>query len=171
MDTLNPKFNKDESSFKTGETETSQKMPIPGSFLDFFRSIQSSVPPVSSAIKAVPEKASYKPAPYYEPAPLYKGTYDNLCPLNFNTSPVDDASNTKLDRNNFKSYNRAQLFFLLRLERFLRLRKYWLDASPREDESWKTNLILRGVLSALNDCQKHDVGVVGMKLVKDWGCC
>src|SRR3712207_8859358 len=35
----------------------------------------------------------------------------------FNTEPVDNANDTLLDRTKLSSYTRAQLFFLLRLER------------------------------------------------------
>ncbi|HEX2910338.1 MAG TPA: hypothetical protein VH186_05980 [Chloroflexia bacterium] len=108
---------------------------------------------------------------YVEPAPVYKGEYKHLCPLYFNTEPVDNANDTRLDRSKLAGYSRAQLFFLLRLERFLRLRHYWLDASPRQDEQWKTDLIMRSVYSAYRDCVKHEVGEDGKILLSAWGCC
>lgn len=115
-----------------------------------------------------------KPAPsrsYIEQTPVYKGEYRNLSPLYFNTEPVDNANDTSLDRSKLSSYTRAQLFFLLRLERFLRLRQHWMQASPRADESWKTELVMRGIFSALQDCITHDVGEDGKELLKKWSCC
>ena len=115
-----------------------------------------------------------KPAPsrsYIEQTPVYRGEYKNLSPLYFNTEPVDNANDTSLDRSKLSSYSRAQLFFLLRLERFLRLRQHWMQASPRTDESWKTDLVMRGIFSALQDCITHDVGEDGKQLLRKWNCC
>lgn len=115
-----------------------------------------------------------KPEPsrsYVEETPVYKGEYKNLSPLYFNTEPVDNANDTSLDRSKLSSYTRAQLFFLLRLERFLRLRQHWMQASPRTDESWKTELVMRGIFSALQDCITHDVGEDGKQLLQKWSCC
>lgn len=109
--------------------------------------------------------------PYVDATPVYRGEYSNLSPLYFNTEPVDNANDTRLDRSRLTSYTRAQLFFLLRLERFLRLRMHWQKASPRSDEKWKTDLVLRGVYSALQDCIKHGVGDDGKALLKKWDCC
>lgn len=108
---------------------------------------------------------------YIEQAPVYKGEYKNLSPLYFNTEPVDNANDTSLDRAKLSGYSRAQLFFLLRLERFLRLRQHWLQASPRADESWKTDLVMRGIFSALQDCITHGVGEDGKQLLAKWKCC
>jgi hypothetical protein len=108
---------------------------------------------------------------YVEQTPVYRGEYKNLSPLYFNTEPVDNANDTSLDRSKLGSYSRAQLFFLLRLERFLRLRQHWLNASPRSDETWKTNLVMRGIFSALEDCINHEVGEDGKQLLKKWNCC
>jgi hypothetical protein len=107
---------------------------------------------------------------YSDPTPVYRGEYNNLCPLYFNTEPVDNANDTRLERSKISTYTRAQLFFLLRLERFLRLRHYWLKASPRQDEAWKTDLVLRGVFSALEDCIEHEVGADAKVLLQKWGC-
>ncbi len=166
--------NSSEAGYKANEPENRSKVPTPGTFLGFFR------PSVSGAAAAVNNTSvdteirtdtSVAPIGYYEPTPIYKGEYNNLSPLSFNTSPVDDATNSRLERDKLGRYESAQLFFLLRLERFLRLRQYWLDAKPRVDEAWKTQLALRGIYSALRDCQKHNVGEDGMKLIKEWGCC
>jgi hypothetical protein len=108
---------------------------------------------------------------YVEQTPVYRGEYKNLSPLYFNTEPVDNANDTSLDRSKLSSYSRAQLFFLLRLERFLRLRQHWLNASPRSDENWKTELVMRGIFSALEDCINHEVGEDGKQLLKKWNCC
>jgi len=108
---------------------------------------------------------------YIEQAPVYKGEYKNLSPLYFNTEAVDNANDTSLDRSKLSGYSRAQLFFLLRLERFLRLRQHWLQASPRADESWKTDLVMRGIFSALEDCISHGVGEDGKQLLAKWKCC
>jgi hypothetical protein len=108
---------------------------------------------------------------YVEETPVYKGQYKNLSPLYFNTEPVDNANDTSLDRSKLGGYSRAQLFFLLRLERFLRLRQHWLQASPRVDESWKTDLVMRGIFSALQDCITHGVGEDGKQLLAKWKCC
>lgn len=111
------------------------------------------------------------PTSYIEQTPVYKGEYKNLSPLYFNTEPVDNANDTSLDRTKLSSYSRAQLFFLLRLERFLRLRQHWMQASPRTDENWKTELVMRGIFSALQDCIVHEVGEDGKQLLKKWSCC
>ncbi len=111
------------------------------------------------------------PKTYIEPTPVYRGQYDNLCPLYFNTEPVDNANDTRLERTKLTSYSRAQLFFLLRLERFLRLRHHWEKASPRNDETWKTNLVMRSIYSALQDCINHEVGQDARTLLGKWGCC
>ena len=108
---------------------------------------------------------------YLEPAPVYRGEYNNLSPLYFNTEPVDNANDTRLDRSKLAGYTRAQLFFLLRLERFLRLRYYWLKANPRSDESWKTNLVVRSIFSAYQDCAKHDICDDARALLERWDCC
>jgi hypothetical protein len=108
---------------------------------------------------------------YVEQTPVYRGQYKNLSPLYFNTEPVDNANDTSLDRLKLSSYSRAQLFFLLRLERFLRLRQHWLQASPRTDEKWKTDLVMRGIFSALRDCITHGVGEDGKQLLARWKCC
>lgn len=108
---------------------------------------------------------------FIEQTPVYKGEYKNLSPLYFNTEPVDNANDTSLDRAKLGSYSRAQLFFLLRLERFLRLRQHWLKASPRADETWKTDLVMRGIFSALQDCITHGVGEDGKQLLAKWKCC
>lgn len=108
---------------------------------------------------------------YVEQTPVYRGQYKNLSPLYFNTEPVDNANDTSLERSRLSSYSRAQLFFLLRLERFLRLRQYWLNASPRTDENWKTDLVMRGIFSALEDCITHEVGEDAKQLLKEWNCC
>lgn len=108
---------------------------------------------------------------FVEQAPVYKGEYKNLSPLYFDTEPVDNANDTSLDRAKLSGYSRAQLFFLLRLERFLRLRQHWLEASPRADESWKTDLVMRGIFSALQDCIVHGVGEDGKELLARWKCC
>ena len=108
---------------------------------------------------------------YIEQTPVYRGEYKNLSPLYFNTEPVDNANDTSLDRSKLSSYSRAQLFFLLRLERFLRLRQHWLQASPRADEKWKTELVMRGIFSALQDCITHGVGEDGKELLARWKCC
>lgn len=174
MDAFNSNYNNSDSSYKTSEpSDNTTKPPAPGSFLGFFRAAQPL--PVNQAASftsgTTPETASTARSPYYEAAPVYKGQYNNLSPLNFNTSPVDDATNSRLDRSKLAKYDRAQLFFLLRLERFLRLRKYWLDAKPRADEGWKTELAMRSIFSALRDCQKHGVGEDGSKLLHEWECC
>lgn len=111
------------------------------------------------------------PRSYVDQTPVYKGEYKNLSPLYFNTEPVDNANDTSLDRAKLSAYSRAQLFFLLRLERFLRLRQHWMQASPRTDESWKTELVMRGIFSALQDCIVHEVGEDGKQLLKKWNCC
>jgi hypothetical protein len=108
---------------------------------------------------------------YVEQTPVYRGEYKNLSPLYFNTEPVDNANDTSLDRLKLSGYSRAQLFFLLRLERFLRLRQHWLQASPRADEKWKTDLVMRGIFSALQDCITHGVGEDGKELLARWKCC
>lgn len=108
---------------------------------------------------------------YIDQTPVYRGEYKNLSPLYFNTEPVDNANDTSLDRSKLSSYSRAQLFFLLRLERFLRLRQHWLQASPRADEKWKTELVMRGIFSALQDCITHGVGEDGKQLLAKWSCC
>jgi len=108
---------------------------------------------------------------FIEQTPVYKGEYKNLSPLYFHTEPVDNANDTSLDRSKLSCYSRAQLFFLLRLERFLRLRQHWLQASPRADESWKTDLVMRGIFSALQDCITHGVGEDGKQLLAKWKCC
>ncbi|MBN9386598.1 MAG: hypothetical protein J0I20_00980 [Chloroflexi bacterium] len=108
---------------------------------------------------------------YVEQTPVYRGEYKSLSPLYFNTEPVDNANDTSLDRAKLSSYSRAQLFFLLRLERFLRLRQHWLQASPRADEQWKTELVMRGIFSALQDCITHGVGEDGKQLLARWKCC
>jgi|SwirhisoilCB1_FD_contig_41_9600119_length_831_multi_4_in_0_out_0_1 hypothetical protein len=108
---------------------------------------------------------------YIEQTPVYRGEYKNLSPLYFNTEPVDNANDTSLERSKLSGYSRAQLFFLLRLERFLRLRQHWLKASPRNDESWKTDLVMRGIFSALQDCITHGVGEDGKELLARWKCC
>ncbi|MDB5078671.1 MAG: hypothetical protein JWP00_595 [Chloroflexi bacterium] len=108
---------------------------------------------------------------YIEQTPVYRGEYKNLSPLYFNTEPVDNANDTSLDRSKLSSYSRAQLFFLLRLERFLRLRHHWISASPRSDETWKTDLVMRGIFSALQDCITHEVGDDARQLLKNWNCC
>jgi hypothetical protein len=172
MDAFNSNFNNSDSGYKTNDvTETRPKMPTPGSFLGFFRAAQPQPAPVSNA-SATPETTLTAPANgYHEPVPVYRGQYEKLYPLTFNTMPVDDASNSRLERAKLARYDRAQLFFLLRLERFLRLRHYWMEASPRSDESWKTDLALRSIYSAFRDCQKHGVGDDAQKLLKEWGCC
>ncbi len=135
------------------------------------------VPTSTEAVSSQNEAANFAgfvntPAKaYVEPTPLYRGHYDNLSPLYFNTEPVDNANDTRLERAKLTSYTRAQLFFLLRLERFLRLRHHWQKASPRLDESWKTNLVMRSIYSALQDCIKHEVGEDGRTLLAKWGCC
>lgn len=111
------------------------------------------------------------PRSYVEQTPVYRGEYKNLSPLYFNTEPVDNANDTSLDRSKLCTYSRAQLFFLLRLERFLRLRQHWLGASPRSDEQWKTELVMRGIFSALQDCITHGVGEDGKELLARWKCC
>ena len=108
---------------------------------------------------------------YAELAPVYRGEYKNLSPIYFNTEPVDNANDTRLDRSRLATYTRAQLFFLLRLERFLRLRHHWQKASPRQDEDWKTALVMRSIFSALEDCIKHEVGADARTLLTKWGCC
>lgn len=172
MDAFNSNYKNGEAGYKASET----KPAAPGTFLGFFRAVAPSnaQPATAPSNLSGTETASSPLAPgtgYYEPAPVYHGKYEKLCPLTFNTVPVDDATNTKLNRSKLGAYDRAQLFFLLRLERFLRLRHYWLEAMPRTDEEWKTTLVLRGVFSALSDCQKHGVGEDAMTLIKDWGCC
>lgn len=171
MDAFNSNYkNSGEAGYKANnDTKTS----APGTFLGFFRAVApSNAQPAPAAPSAETCPAPVAPSTgYYEPAPVYRGKYEKLCPLNFNTMPVDDATNTRLERSKLGAYDRAQLFFLLRLERFLRLRHYWIEAMPRADEEWKTRLVLRGVFSALSDCQKHGVGEDAMKLIKDWGCC
>ncbi len=109
--------------------------------------------------------------PYTEPAPVYHGQYKNTSPLYFNTEPVDNANDTRLERSKLTGYSRAQLFFLLRLERFLRLRMYWLEASPRSDETWKTELVMRSIFSAYQDCTKHEVAADASQLLGRWNCC
>ena len=111
------------------------------------------------------------PQAYSDATPVYRGQYENLSPLYFNTEPVDNANDTRLDRTRLTSYTRAQLFFLLRLERFLRLRHHWQKASPRSDESWKTELVKRGIFSAVQDCVKHEVGADARRLLARWDCC
>ena len=81
--------------------------------------------------------------------------------------PVDDATNTKLNRSKLGAYDRAQLFFLLRLERFLRLRHYWLEAMPRTDEEchmfnrFLLKLGWRDERSAVLPQRIHDAGLAG----------
>lgn len=174
MDAFNPNYNNSDSGFKTSDTtENRSKVPTPGSFLGFFRAAQALPVNQASGVTSgtTPETSQASTGSYYEPSPVYKGNYENLCPLSFNTVPVDDATNTRLDRTKLAKYDRAQLFFLLRLERFLRLRKYWLDAKPRTDESWKTELAMRSIFSALRDCQKHKVGEDAARLLREWDCC
>jgi hypothetical protein len=105
---------------------------------------------------------------YNEQPPVYKGQYARLSPLEFDMAPVEDASNSKLDKSQLYRYNRLQLFALLRLERCLRLRKYWLDAMPRRDEDFKTKLIMRSVFTALCDCHTQGVAAEGQKLLREW---
>lgn len=174
MDAFNSNYNNNDSGFKTSDpAENHSKAPAPGSFLGFFRAAQALPVNQASGVTSgtTPEVTPSTPGSYYEPAPVYKGKYENLCPLSFNTAPVDDATNTRLERGKLAKYDRAQLFFLLRLERFLRLRKHWLDAKPRSDESWKTELAMRSIFSALRDCQKHNVGEDATRLLREWDCC
>jgi len=160
MDTLNPEYrnNSDSSQAKASGSV---------GFLNFFKALQNGAE--QQAVVGLETPLAI--APFHEPAPIYKGSYAKLSPLAFNTLPVDNAANSKLNPQTLGEYNRAQLFFLLRLERFLRLRKYWLDAMPRTDEAWKTSLALRGIFSAMRDCREHGVGEVAMQLLKDWECC
>ncbi len=106
-----------------------------------------------------------------EPVPVFKGNYAHLTPLRFNTQPVDDIYNTRLNRTQLNLYHFQQTRALLRLERFLRLRKYWLAAQPRTDEAWKTTLVIRGIFAALCDCRHLGLSQPASQLLKDWDCC
>ena len=155
---------------------TQPKQPS-GFGFNLFRGLRTANQPASTPTPAEPiegaEFSGFPTAPtlYNDVMPVYRGQYDNLSPLYFNTVPVDNANDTRLDRSCLAGYTRAQLFFLLRLERFLRLRHHWVKASPRADESWKTELVKRGIFSALQDCVKHSVGDDARRLLVKWGCC
>ncbi len=139
-------------------------------------STENNAQPVDNASKSKAEEVAQfggfvEKQTYIDPTPIYRGEYKNLSPLYFDTKAVNNANNTRLDRSKLASYSRSQLFFLLRLERFLRLRYHWLQASPRQDESWKTELVTRGIFSALRDCVDREVGKDAKALLKSWECC
>lgn len=189
MDTFSSNYGKErremetEYAYPVEDSTTQSKVPAPGfgfGLLKALRLAQAATnaetrpaqPDVDDGARFAGFISPVEPArSYVDTTPVYKGEYENLCPLYFNTEPVDNANDTRLDRTKLSSYTRAQLFFLLRLERFLRLRYYWLKASPRQDEQWKTDLALRGIFSAYRDCSEHDVCDDAKALMRAWECC
>jgi hypothetical protein len=167
-------FDPEIPGYNAEPTETNPKPASSNGFLSILKEIQYLYAPYQGELAPIPvEKTSTAPATpapnrFYESNPVYKGHYTNLCPLTFDTASADNFDETKLSWVITRTCNQTQLFFLLRLERLLRLRKYWLNAQPLQHEAWKTNLIVRSIYSTLCVCQNTGIGEEGLYLIKAW---